>query len=139
MLEIVLTLYITCLLLCLGLMLWHTMFLHQQFRSQKLATLNANLQKIGMFWSNSDRNFASLTSNSIEDDKKRTLRSFWMIGFVLSLLSVLGLIILTAVVLSMRFLARTRRETAVFRSPLCVSDMTVDEILAQIGELKTIL
>lgn len=95
----------------------------KKLQSKTLKNLNANLEKVNLFWSNSSNDFSPLSANAIENDASRTLRGTLLMG-LLGLISVPGFLLLIALVLSIHMLARSRKEIAIFNSPL-VSDVSL--------------
>lgn len=139
MVEIILAVWLTCFVLSMTVVSINFYVTRKQLRSQTLKTLNLNLQKMGMYWSNSSSDFLALTPEAIETDAKKTLRNTLFIGF-LGLASVPGFLLLTAVVLSIHFLARPRREIATFQSALAkdssLSRENVEELVREISAIR---
>ena len=137
MIEIMGTIYLLSFCTSVSLILWHYSFVHRQTQSPKVQTLNANLEKVKLYWSQSEGNFAALTPNSIEADHKKAKKSVLYIG-ILAFGSLIGLILVTAVILSSRYLARPRREVRVFQSPLVSEvNLSTEQISLLVEELRT--
>lgn len=138
MIEIVLGVWFTCLSLSIIIVSINYHLTRKQLQSRSLEVLNHNLSKVGLFWSNSNADFTPLTENAVQLDAKKTLRNTLLVG-LLGIASIPGLLLLTAVVLSVRFLARSRKEVATFRSDLVeTEDLPVEEVEKIISDLRYI-
>ncbi|QDK38172.1 hypothetical protein [Bdellovibrio sp. NC01] len=137
MIEIVLGVWFACLSLSAIVVSINFYLTRKQLQSRSLQILNQNLVKIDLFWSNSNADFNTLTENAIQLDARKTLRNTLLVGF-LGIASVPGFLLLTAVVLSVRFLARSRKEVATFRSELAERDLSKDEVERLVSELRHI-
>jgi hypothetical protein len=138
MIEIALGIWFTCFTLSMTVVSINFFLTRRQLQSPQLKTLNLNLQKIGLFWSNTNADFSAIAEDAIEKDAKKTLRNSLLIGF-LGLASIPGFLLLTAVVISVRFLARSRKEVATFRSAL-TSDAALEksDVENLVNELRLI-
>lgn len=139
MVEIILVVYITCFTLSACLIAWQYSLVSRQLQSQSLQNLNTNLAKVGLFWSNEKSDFASLQEGSIEADQRKAKLTVLAVG-LLGFASVPGFLLLLAVILSMRYLARSRKERAVFASRL-IEDAILDatQVNGLVEEFKNIL
>lgn len=117
MVEIIIAVYFISFLLSLSLVAWNYWALVKELRSESLGVLNANLKKIGYFWSLAQENFARLEKDSIEKDVQAAKRSTLMLG-LLSLGSAVGFFLLLAITLAMRILKPQRHSRAIFQSDL---------------------
>lgn len=110
----------------------------KKLQSRKLKILNTNLEKIGMFWSNAQGDFATLTAESIQADAKKTQRVNMFMAF-LGLWSVIGFLLLLVVVTSVHLLARSRKEVATFQSTLVENtDLTRTQVEELVRELTLV-
>ena len=108
--------------------------LRRHLRSPELDLLNANLGKVGLYWSNSDGDFRELQPQAIEDDRKKALRTFLLMTGFLSFLSVVGMLLLILIFIS----GRPRLEMNTFASELVKNaDLPPDQIQALIRELRS--
>jgi len=117
MVEVMLIVWFTCFVLSSALVTWNYLSTVRKLKSKSLLTLNANLRKIDMYWSVTNENFEKFDVDSVEKDISQALRSAIFLGF-LGLASVLGFLLLLAIVLSLRFLIKNRKTVAVFKSEL---------------------
>lgn len=138
MIEILGLIYLSSFVLSLCLLFWQYLFICRQLDSVQLQSLNANLEKVGLFWANAKSDFARLDADSIEADRLQSKRSLLFIG-LLAFGSLLGLILLILVILSLRRLARPRREVMVFRSELVTqSDLPLEAVIKLVDQLQKI-
>ncbi|MNK01248.1 hypothetical protein D3C87_190430 [compost metagenome] len=138
MIEIIVGIWLLC--FCLSMLTVGINFhlTRKKLSSKKLSTLNANLEKVELFWSSSLDDFSPLTSEALEKDTKATLRNSLLIG-LLGLGSIPGFLLLLALVLSLHMLARSRKEVATFRSPLStdtnLSKQDVETLVSQLSQI----
>lgn len=139
MVEIIVGVWLVSLVISIFVVSFNYQLTRKRLKSERLATLNTNLAKVEMYWSNSLADFAPLTEDAIETDAKKTLRNTLMMG-LLGLASLIGLIFLIILVLSLHFLARSRKETATFRSPLATDkNLSPSEVKNFVNEFTQIL
>lgn len=81
-------------------------------------TLNSNLKKIGLFWSEHHDRIETWEEGIEERDWQASARSFGLLGAMLSALSWGGFVLLLILIVSIRALARSRLEKNLFSSPL---------------------
>jgi hypothetical protein len=138
MVEIIVGVWLTCLILSTFVVSFNYHLTRKRLKSERLKTLNLNLGKVDMYWSNSLANFAPLTEDAIAMDASKTLRNTLLMG-LLGLASLIGLIFLITMVLSLHFLARTRKEIATFRSPLATDkNLNPSEVQNLVNEFAQI-
>lgn len=141
MIEVIAGLFVTCFVLSwivTGLFL--VSVFERRFKSKNLQTLNLNLQKIGLLWSLRNDEFVSQEKTSINKDRGAARRSILMMTALFSLLSVLGFICNLIMLLSLGFLARSRREIEVLSSQLSMNpNLAPSEVRQQVRELREML
>jgi hypothetical protein len=103
---------------CLALTILYVFLRERRRHSDAAAIVQRNLAKLNLYWSDSNDAIVPLTASSAVDEAKRSQRTIGYTGLILSLLSWLGLLFLLMIMLSERFLARSRRERKLFTSPL---------------------
>ena len=139
MVEIVLGVWIVCFILSMCLVTWNYFSILKKLKSSRLINVNLNLKKINQYWSVTNENFETLEQDCIEKDKARALKSAIMLGF-LGLTSFIGFLLLLAIVVSLRFLIKERRTTAVFQSELAKNshllESEVESIYKSIREIN---
>lgn len=116
MIEIIAGVWATCFLISLPITFWNVRSVVSKAKSLQFKTLNLNLAKIGMFWSLSSDGFQPLGERNSQDDVRKAMRSYMLIG-ALGIFSVIGLLLLIAVSLSMHLLV-SRTAQRVFESEL---------------------
>ena len=117
MVEILIGAWVISLVLSVPLTMWNINSVLKISRSTELKTLNANLVKVGLFWSLSNETFWPLEELTPEEDFKKSVRGYLLLG-ALGLFSVLGLLILFVVSVSIHKLIRNRTAESVFKSEL---------------------
>ena len=139
MIEIIVGVWLASLIISLFVVSFNYHLTRKRLQSERLKTLNLNLAKIDMYWSNSLANFAPLTPDAVENDAAKTLRNTLLMG-LLGLASIVGLIFLLILVISLHFLARSRKELATFRSSLATDkNLSVRDVQTLVSEYIQIL
>jgi len=133
MIEVLGTIYLVSWLISISLITWHYLYVRNQINSSEFQTLNANLQKIGLFWSQTEDNFATLEVDSIGLDHQKAKKTVVFMG-VLAFASLPGLILLTVVILSSRYLVRSRLESQVFASQLASDSRLSAAVVTELVE-----
>ncbi len=131
MVEIMLGVWTICFVLSMTVVAVNFNITKKRLHSKKLQILNVNLEKIGLYWSNSQGDFCDRLANSVEDDKNKSLRNVLLTGF-LGLGSVPGFILLFLLVISSHKLARSRKETSTFLSQLAQAELNDTEKIKKI-------
>jgi hypothetical protein len=138
MVEIIVGVWLTSLIISIFVVSFNYHLTRKRLNSERLKTLNSNLAKVDMYWSNSLANFAPLTADAVETDAAKTLRNSLLMG-LLGLASLIGLVFLIILVLSLHFLARSRKELATFRSLLATGkNLSPSEVQNLVNEFAQI-
>ncbi len=138
MVEIMLGVWTVCFVLSMTVVAVNFNITKKRLHSSKLQILNANLEKIDRFWSNSQGDFCERLPNSIEEDKTKYLKNVLLTGF-LGLGSVPGFVLLFLLVISSHKLARSRKETATFLSDLAQVEINdLEKIKKVVSEMNQI-
>lgn len=139
MVEIVVGIYIISFVLSLGLVAWNYTAVSKELKSNSLATVNFNLEKIGLFWSMSREDFSARADPlDIERDAKASLRSTLLLG-LLAFGSFIGFFLLLSITLVMRLLKSNRKGRAVFQSELSKNkELSADQVQAFHSEFSQI-
>ena len=128
MIEILATVYLISFTLSMMLVAWNYTAVSNQVKSVRLQCVNANLQKIGYFWSMTREDFCRLEDLTVDADAKSALRSTLMLG-LLGFLSAIGFLLLFAITLTMRFLKSSRRGRAGLHSEHARdSQLAIDDV-----------
>ncbi len=121
---------------CLALTLLYVFLRDRRRHSDGAKNVQTNLAKLGLFWSDSRDSIVPLTPTSADDESKRSQRTIGYTGLILSLLSWLGFVFLLVIMISERFLARSRRERNLFTSELVrSSSLDANEVRRAINHL----
>lgn len=112
-------------------------FLWSRYRTRpEIQTLNANLAQVNLYWSERQDRLIPLTNSVDTDDFHSGRRSLWLTTFGLSFLSWAGLLFIVILMISYRFLARSRAERRLLASPLA-QPLSVDEVSRYLSEIQT--
>jgi hypothetical protein len=116
--------------------LYYWLSMRPHLSSEKMALLNQNLSKVGLYWSNCYGDFHTLGENSVARDMRRARRNFWLMTGFLSLLSILGMLLLIALFMS----GHPRRERNAFASAL-VSDpsLSPEQVSEAVREIQALI
>jgi len=130
--------YVISLALSFAVLLWHFKRVSAQLRSRRLSVLNNNLAKVDLYWMSSQDEFAPRAEGSLEKDRLHAERSIFVLGAV-ALAGPLGFVLVLITVLSLNFLARSRRQQAVFNSDLALrEDLEHERVLSLVKELESV-
>lgn len=138
MVEIIVGVWLACFCLSMIVVAINFNWTRKKLQSRKLKNLNTNLEKVGLYWSNSQGTFATLTPEAIDADARKTQRVNLFMAF-LGLWSVIGFLLLLIVVVSVHMVARSRKEIATFQSALAVdTDLAraqVEDLVRALGDV----
>jgi hypothetical protein len=104
--------------------------------------LVSNLSKAKLYWSENSDQIIPWTPTIDENDRKTTLKNIILTGSLLSLMSWAGSLFLIIIMVSWRFLARSRLEKRLFASQLASDELLspetvqnlTDEIRRELGK-----
>lgn len=103
---------------CLALTILYVFLRERRRHSRGAQMIQANLAKLNLYWSDSADAIVPLTADSAIDETRRSQRTIGYLGLLLSLLSWIGVFFLLIIMVSERYLARSRRERHLFGSKL---------------------
>jgi len=126
MIELIFIVWFTCLALSIPLTFWNIKSALKIKNSNSVKNLNGNLAKIGRFWSLSSDSIQSLSDSNPEEDLKKSLRSYYLIG-ILGFFSLPGLLFLIIVSISMHVLSKNKTNF-IMKSDLAKSDLAVESV-----------
>ena len=114
-------------LLSLGLTAVFVFLQARRANSKAAITVRSNLRKAGLYWSENQDKILPWNEEAEAHDRKGSRTTILVTGVLLSLLSWAGLVFLLVVMLSYRFLARSRLEKRIFGSELARNpDLTAE-------------
>lgn len=116
---------------CLMLTMLYVFLRDRRRRSRAAQTVQANLKTLNYFWSDSADAIVRLELDSAAKEERKSRKTIGTTGLILSLLSWLGVFFLLMIMLSERYLARSRRERKLFSSSLSKSSHVDGAAVAQ--------
>lgn len=106
-------------------------------RSTSFMTTQTNLRKADLYWSDNEDKIVEWNETREKEDADRGNRGFAIAGALISALSWAGVLFITIIIVSEHFLARSRRERALFASPIGARDnLSRGEVESLVGELN---
>ena len=85
-----------------------------------IARTRLNLRKVGMYWSVNQERVVTGQAELEHADRARSFKMILLTGALLTLLSWAGLVFQLVIMLSYRYLSRSRLEKALVASPLAL-------------------
>lgn len=121
---------------CLVLTMLYVFLRQRRRHAPAVRTLQANLRKIGLYWSDHQDAVVKWDDDASLAEQKRSQMAIGYTGLILSLLSWGGAFFLLIIMLSERFFARSRRERRLFASDLTKrSDFSEIDVQKEIERL----
>lgn len=117
MIEIIAAVWLVSFLLSVPITIWNIRSAFNAARLPQMKTLNANLEKIDLFWSLSQESIRPLGEMTPQEDLKEMIRSYLFMGS-LGLLSIPGTLLLFAISFSMQKLIKHRATEKILNSEL---------------------
>ena len=129
--------YFVGLFACLSLTILYVFLRSRRRQSTPANTLQMNLKKADLFWSDSRDSVVSWDKAANDAETKKSQKAIGLTGTMLSLLSWVGFLFLMIIMLSERFFARSRRERRLFSSELAKnSSLSSTQVLAELDRLE---
>lgn len=114
---------------CLALTMLYVFLRDRRRKSHGAQLVQTNLKKIGLFWSDHRDSVVPLSPDVNQAEARKSQLAIGYTGLILSLLSWAGVFFLLIIMLSERFLARSRRERRLFGSELSKNaNLTADQV-----------
>ncbi len=121
---------------CLILTIVYIYLRRRRRQSSAAQTLQGNLRKAGLFWSDESDTVAPWSSEAEATEARQSQKSVTYTGLILSLLSWAGVFFLLIIMLSERFFARSRRERRIFAFALATTpDLTDAQVQTELASL----
>jgi hypothetical protein len=118
-------------------------FVYQALRRRRRKSvvnfnLQNNLRKAGLFWSEDQDKVIEWNQAQTEAELDSSERSHLIVGLLLSFLSWVGFFFLFILMISDRYLTRSRKEKALFASELALDpDLNVETVRALANDSQT--
>lgn len=117
----------------IGFIYWN----RQRRKGRSWRNLQANLNKVGLFWSDHRDRLLPWTPDVDLKEDGRSTRSLAVAGALLSALSWPGVLFYLLIIASIVFLARSRAERKIFSSPLVNDDdLDPEKVRATLSALE---
>jgi hypothetical protein len=115
-------------------------FVHRQFSSPKISTLNHNLSSVKQYWSVERGNLISIPENSTLEETKmkdhaKATRSAFIFGTCMIFLSWVGFVFFIIYIFSVHKLAKSRLEKKIFASDLVKTKMDSLAVEKKLSEI----
>lgn len=105
-------------------------------QSSTFQRVESNLRKVDLYWSENEDRIVDWSETRAKDDAAKGNGGFMVAGALISGLSWPGVFFLLILVLSEHVLAKSRREKALFASPLAWhDDLEKDEVERHVADL----
>lgn len=114
----------------------HLLLFRQKVRTPTWSQIQKNLNKVGMYWSESVAAIRTLADGAPESDTAAYMRGLRLLGLACIVLSWAGMFFHLIILLSLRYLAVPRIETAVLKSSLAQRDLTSGEVMDALAEVQ---
>lgn len=114
----------------------HLLLFRQKVRTPTWSQIQKNLNKVGMYWSESAAAVRTLADGAPETDITAYMRGLRLLGLACIVLSWAGMFFHLIILLSLRYLAVPRIETAVLESSLAQRDLTSAEVMDALAEVQ---
>lgn len=128
--------YVTGLVPSSALTALHLYLFRRKIKSAKMHTLQVNLQKVNLFWSESNGEISTLEQGTPAQSERRYFKNVIIFGIIFFFLSWIGFFVQLLIMISLRYLAMPRVERALFASRLANEEMPEKEVRAELQTLR---
>lgn len=101
-----------------------------------MKVLQVNLQKVNLFWSESNGEISTLEQGTPAQSERRYFRSVIIFGVIFFFLSWIGFFVQLLIMISLRYLAMPRLERALFASKLARDEMSEKQVRDELQLLR---
>jgi hypothetical protein len=105
----------------------HVFLQTQKQKSRPMRQVQANLKKIGLFWSETESSIKNDEAGGEKHDAQKSVKSVLLSGTWFVFLSWLGFFLQLIVMISLRYLAVKRLEVRLFESELAEKDLSAEK------------
>lgn len=114
--------------LCTCLVGFHYHLQLKKINSKKMFFIQKNLSQVNFYWSETNAEIQTLTTDSVFIDNRNSLKTILIFGLACMVLSWLGLIFQFIILISIKSLAIKPIEKKLFLSDLALKELTIKEI-----------
>lgn len=113
--------------------------LHAFLFRMKMRSVQANLSRVGFFWSDSKSKIRRIGDDTEAKDIAAYYKTVIRLGVICFVLSWVGFFFQLLVMFSIRFLARPGLERAVLTSDLAARELTSEEVKAALSDIEALV
>ena len=114
----------------------HLYLFRKKIKSPEMSTLQQNLQKVNLFWSESNGEVSTLEQGTPAQSERHYFKNVMIFGIIFLFLSWIGFFVQTLIMISLRYLAMPRVERALFASKLAHQNLNEAEVRAELQILR---
>lgn len=114
----------------------HLFLFRRKIKSEEMQTLQVNLQKVNLFWSESNGEISTLEQGTPAQSERKYFRNVIIFGIIFFFLSWIGFFVQLLIMISLRYLAMPRVERALFASRLAEEDLIESEVRKELQILR---
>jgi hypothetical protein len=114
----------------------HLFLFRRKIKSQEMQTLQANLHKVNLFWSESNGEISTLEQGTPTQSERKYFKNVLIFGVIFFFLSWIGFFVQLLIMISLRYLAMPRVERALFASRLAKEYLTEVEVRSELQILR---
>ena len=128
--------YVTGLVPSSALTALHLYLFRRKIKSKEMHCLQSNLQKVNLFWSESNGEISTLEQGTPALAERKYFRNVIIFGVFFFFLSWIGFSVQLAIMISLRYLAMPRVERALFASRLAHQDLPESDVRSELQLLR---
>lgn len=117
----------------------HIFLFKRKTKTKEFQQLQNNLSQCDLFWSETESNVKSGNFKSLQKDYSQYIKSVLLSGALFMALTWLGFFLQLLMMISIRYLAVSRREQQIFSSDLVTKVQSKDQVLRTIDELTKLV
>lgn len=114
----------------------HLFLFRRKIKSKEMRCLQINLQKVNLFWSESNGEISTLEQGTPTLSERKYFRNVLIFGVIFFFLSWIGFFVQLLIMISLRYLAMPRVERALFASRLAADELSEAEVRSELQLLR---
>lgn len=128
--------YLTGLVPSAALTALHLYLFRRKIKSNEMTCLQTNLQKVNLFWSESNGEISTLEQGTPAQSERKYFRNVLIFGVFFFFLSWIGFFVQLLIMISLRYLAMPRVERALFASRLAAEELSEADVRKELQLLR---